>query len=142
MADSWPYADIFVSPVPNELGVWMWEMPAGEGADIESFEGLKTWAETFCNEANASGCDTFTQEAVPMCLDAGGDSCRAAILVPTAAGQFAFVPDWTSQMLTNVPDMVRSSWSAARTTFRAPLGSAARWSFSSPSSRRWMSRRR
>ena len=100
------YADVFVSPVPDELGVWVWEMPAGAGADIASFEGLKTWATSFCSDAIRLGCDAFTQSAVPMCLDASGDACRSAILVPSVEEQFAFIPVWTSKTLSNGPDRV------------------------------------
>ena len=42
-----------------------------------------------------------------MCLNAGGASCRGAILVPTAEAQYAFVMDWTSAMFTNLPDLIR-----------------------------------
>jgi hypothetical protein len=106
-ADDWPYADAFASPEEATVGLFVWEMPAGEGADVESVQGLKAWAETFCNDIAASSCEEFTQRAVPMCLNAGGDPCRAAILVPTAGEQYAFFVNWNSAMLTGVPDRVR-----------------------------------
>lgn len=107
--DSWPYADTFVSPGEGDasIGLFVWEMPAGEGADLDSVLGLKAWAETFCSDVGASSCEEFTQRAVPMCLNAGGDSCRPAILVPTAGAQYAFFMDWISMMFTGSPDMVR-----------------------------------
>ena len=107
--DSWPYADTFVSPGEGDasIGLFVWEMPAGEGVDLDSVPGLKAWAETFCSDVGASSCEEFTERAVPMCLNAGGDSCRGAILVPTAGAQYAFFMDWPSAMFTNVPDLVR-----------------------------------
>ena len=36
---------------------------------------------------------------MPMCLNAGGDSCRAAILVPDAGGANAFFEDFNRAML-------------------------------------------
>ncbi len=116
--EPWPYADTFVSPEQDAVGLFVWEMPRGEtivngeelvelGVDVGSVVGLKAWAEAFCNDVVASTCDTFTQRAVPMCQNAGGDSCRAAILVPTAGAQYAFFVNWGSAMFTNAPDMVR-----------------------------------
>jgi len=107
-SDPWPFADTFISPGSDQdqIGLFAWEMPAGEGADIESVQGLKAWAAKFCTEVGASSCDAFTQGAVPMCLNAGGDPCRAAILVPTASDQYAFFMDWTSVVFTNAPDRV------------------------------------
>ncbi len=107
--DSWPYADTFVSPGEGDasIGLSVWEMPAGEGADLDSVPGLKAWAETFCSDVGASSCEEFTERAVPMCLNAGGASCRGAILVPTAGAQYAFFMDWISAMFTNSPDLVR-----------------------------------
>jgi hypothetical protein len=108
-ADEWPFADSFVSPGEGDvqIGLFAWEMPAGEGADIESFEGLKAWAQIFCNDVVASACETFTDQAVSM-YRGGGCSCPGAILVPTEAGpQYAFFNDWSSLILTTAPDEVR-----------------------------------
>lgn len=114
-----PYADVFASPEQDTVGLFVWEMPRGEtvgnsensdlielGPDVESADGLKAWAETFCDDAGASSCATFTQRAVPMCLNAGGDPCRAALLVPTQGEQYAFFVDWGSAMLTSAADRV------------------------------------
>jgi hypothetical protein len=106
-ADAWPWADTFVSPDADAIGLLAWEMPAGDALDVNSFEDLKAWAGTFCHDVVASACDTFADQAVPMCLDAGGDACRAAILVPTADAQYAFFLDWTSVMFANAPDRIR-----------------------------------
>lgn len=106
-ADTWPYADTFSSGSSDEIGLWAWDMPAAAGADLESVAGLTAWAETFCNDVVATACDTFTQAAVPMCLNAGGDSCRAALLVPTAEGPFAFFEDFADAMITGDPVDVR-----------------------------------
>jgi hypothetical protein len=102
------YADSFtIGEDDAAIGLLVWEMPAGEGADIESFEGLKAWAQTFCNDVVASACDTFTDQAVSM-YRGGGCSCPGAILVPTEAGpQYAFFNDWGSLIRTSAPDEVR-----------------------------------
>jgi hypothetical protein len=110
--DSWPYADTFVSPGEGDasIGLFVWEMPAGEGADIESVQGLKAWAETFCNDVGASACDEFRQGAVPMCvalvIDPDVVECDAALLVPTAEAQYAFFGDRGSLLLEGIPDRV------------------------------------
>ena len=107
-SDAWPYADVFANPERvdgGSIGVFVWEMPAGEGTQAESVEGLKAWAKTFCTDSgalrdvNGASCDTFTKGTVPMCLDAGGDPCRAAIIVPTDDGVYAFFENWTSAVL-------------------------------------------
>jgi hypothetical protein len=121
-ADELPYADAFVSPGQGDatIGLFVWEMPRGEsvvtdeagelkelGPDLESVDGLKAWAHQFCLDVVAASCEGFTQQAVPMCLNAGGHSCRGALLVPTAEAQYAFIMDWSSAILTGLPDLVR-----------------------------------
>lgn len=114
-ADSWPYADVFVNPDQvdgDSIGIWVWEMPAGNTVDIESTDGLKAWAQQFCTETPAlreggSACQGFADGAVSMCLVAGGDACRSAILVPDTGAATAFFMDWPSVILTSSPDMVR-----------------------------------
>ena len=104
--DDAPYADSFASPDEATIGLFVWEMLGGEGADLYSVEGLKAWADGFCTDVGMSSCAEFTRGAVPMCLGGGGGACPAAILVPTADQQFAFFPDWSSLMFTNAPDRV------------------------------------
>jgi hypothetical protein len=113
-ADAWPYADVFANPEARDgdsIGLWVWEMQSGEGAELESVAGLKAWANGFCAAAPAlrdnkpSSCDDFAQAAIPMCYSAGGDLCRPAILVPAADGPMAFFEDWTSTIL--APTVVR-----------------------------------
>jgi hypothetical protein len=104
--DVWPFADTFASPDQETVGLLVWQVPAGDGADLGSVEGWKAWAGAFCDAAGASACAEFTQRSAPMCQDAGGDACRPAILVPTAEGQYGFFLDWGSSMLTSVPDRV------------------------------------
>jgi len=108
-SDSPPYADTFVSPEAGDaqIGLFVWEMPAGDGVDVDSVPSLTTWAETFCVDVGVSSCEGFTDRAVSMCLNAGGDSCRAAVLVPTSGAQYAFFMDWTSAMFTGIPDLIR-----------------------------------
>ena len=106
--DAWPYADTFIGPGDGDdtIGLFLWEMPAGDGVDVDSVDDLKAWAQRFCSDVGASSCDQFTQRAVPMCHNVGGDSCRAAILVPTDEEQYAFFGDWLSMMFTNSPDRI------------------------------------
>jgi hypothetical protein len=103
-----PFTDTFVSPGAGDaqIAMFAWNMEAGEGIDLDSVADLKTWGETFCDDVGASSCEDFTQRAVPMCHDVGGDDCRAAILVPTAEGQWAFFGDWISMLFTGNPDLV------------------------------------
>ena len=112
--DAWPYADVFVNPEAvdgDSIGVWVWNMPAGEGANVDSVEGLKAWAEAFCTAApalrddDAASCRPVAQRAEAMCLVAGGDPCRAAIFAPAAGGPSAFFEDPNSA--TTGPVMVR-----------------------------------
>jgi hypothetical protein len=104
------YMDIIASPgrAPvDEVGVFLWEMQAGAGEDVDSVEGLEVWARNFCTDVGELACDEFTDRAVPMCLNAGGDPCRAALLVPTAEQQYAFVQDFTDAMLVGDPVDIR-----------------------------------
>jgi len=105
--DAWPFADGFASPELDQVGLWVWQMPAGEGADVESVQGLKAWADGFCTDVGEVSCGEFTQGAEPMCLDRGGQTCRAALLVPRPGeGQYAFFVDWDSAAPTAQPDLV------------------------------------
>jgi hypothetical protein len=100
------YADMFVRP-DNDLGVAVWQQPAGDGADLESVAGLTAWAKAFCEAGSrfdgaGDDYDAFESRALPMCMNAGGDPCRAALLIPDSgttpddAAVYAFVPDWAA----------------------------------------------
>jgi hypothetical protein len=115
--DTWPYADSFVSAGESAVGLFAWEMPAGEGIDLDSVVALTAWARSFCRDVEAFACGEFTDRAVPMCLNAGGASCRAALLVPTDRAQYAFFMDWPSVMFTDAPDMVNVIVVAREDTF-------------------------
>jgi hypothetical protein len=101
-----PYADIFVSSAEGDeqIGMFVWDVPVGVRgtADLGSIDGFKAWAQSFCENALSTDCATFTDAAVPMCdnakvIEGTDDSCKAAILVPTADWQFAFFQDRTSE---------------------------------------------
>lgn len=107
-ADDLSYVDTLANPEPGDaqIGLFVWEVPAAAGVDVESVEGLKAWATTFCADAAptakiASSCDDFATNAKQMCLNAGGDTCRAAILVPTADGQYAFFVNFAGALLSD-----------------------------------------
>lgn len=123
-SDDLPYADVFVSPGEGEMqiGLFVWEMVAGQGVDVDDVSDLTAWAERFCDDVGASSCESFTERATPMCLNAGGDTCRAAILVPTPGAQYAFFMDWTSAMLEGSPDMIRVVVVAREDDFPAATG--------------------
>jgi hypothetical protein len=101
------YADIFASPGEGDAGIalFVWSMPAGSGATIETVEGLKAWADTFCRDVLASSCEGFTQQAVPWAW-ASGNYYSSAILVKTADHQYAFLGDCNSCLLVGSTDRV------------------------------------
>lgn len=101
-----PYADIFVSPAEGDeqIGIFVLDVTVGllGKGDLGSIDGLKAWARSFCEDALSTDCATFTDAAVPMCdnatvIEGTYDSCKAAILVPTADWQFAFLRDRTAE---------------------------------------------
>ena len=114
-ADNGPYAAVFANTATDKdsMGLWVWEMPAGEGATLDAVTGLKAWAQTYCEstagtrDGGVASCKGFTDKAKAMCLDAGGDACRAALLVSTSDEVSAYFMDWPSVMLTSSPDKVR-----------------------------------
>lgn len=96
-ADGLPYADKFFSAEDEDaqIGLFFWVVPAGEGADIESVEGLTAWAESFCNDVDGLSCEEFRKQAARMCdEETQARDCKPAILVPTTTVQYAFVPNW------------------------------------------------
>jgi hypothetical protein len=102
-----PYADIFVSPAEGDeqIGIFVLDVTVGvfgKEADLGSIDGLKAWAQSFCEKSLSTDCATFADAAVPMCdnakvIEGTDDSCKAAILVPTADWQFGFFRDRTSE---------------------------------------------
>jgi hypothetical protein len=105
--DGLPYADTFVSPGEGDAQIALisWTMPAGEGADIGSFEGMKAWAETFCTDVLRLACDGFARDAVAMRYT-NGPASGAPILVPAAEHQYAFLGDCNSCLLDGAMDSV------------------------------------
>jgi hypothetical protein len=97
-ANELPYADTFASPgeAGAQVGLIVWQ------THIDVFTGtadLKALAGKFCVEVVASSCETFTQRAVPLDFNNGGDG-GCAILVPTADRQYAFLSDQSSCAIT------------------------------------------
>jgi hypothetical protein len=102
-ADDWPYADVFGNPEGKDgesMGLWVWKMKAGSGADITSREGLAAWAESNLCKRHAQGCETASDVAAPMC--SGGAACHPAILVPLPDGTSAFIADSKTGTVTMV----------------------------------------
>ena len=96
------YSDEFGS-VEADFAFGVFRLPAGNGADLASVDGLKAFAVTYCEaQSGLQGgpdCDTFADRAVSVCLPAGGDPCTTAIVLPSEnkdpgeEGTYAFVPD-------------------------------------------------
>jgi hypothetical protein len=99
-ADDMPYVDVFSSPGSDDetIGLFVWDMPGGDAEDLDTVNGLKAFAQRFCTVAGQSSCQDFTQRAEPMCQNVGGDTCRAALLVPVEGQQFAFLVDFYDAM--------------------------------------------
>jgi hypothetical protein len=108
-ADKMPYADTFISPEKGDaqIGLIVWTMRADEGAVIESVEGLKAWADAFCNDVlrYPTSCEGFTQQAVPWAWD-NGNAYTSAILVKTPGIQYAFLADCRSCLIVGGTDWV------------------------------------
>jgi hypothetical protein len=107
-----PYADSFtIGEGDAAIGLFVWEMPAerdSAGFESASLGDWKVWAQQFCSDVGASSCDGFPQQAMRMCQNEGGGTCRSAILVPTADAQYAFFVDWPSAMIVGAdPDQIR-----------------------------------
>ena len=108
-AADWPYADAFSNPEQTDgdsIGLWVFQVPAGDGANLASVTGLKAWAQSYCKmtatqrPGGAIACNGFTARAKPMCREVGGDVCLAALVVPDSDGVTAFFGD-------GKPDTVR-----------------------------------
>jgi hypothetical protein len=91
-------ADEFFSSA-DDLGFGVSQRPVGDGASIDSVDGLTAWAVAWCQDEGLPGCAAFADRVVAMCSASRDDACRAAILVPSAdvnpddEGTYAFVPD-------------------------------------------------
>ncbi len=98
-----PYVDIFVNPRDrdgDDIGLCVYQRPAGSGADITSREGLAAWVEAnLCND-QLEACETVPDVAVPMCV--GKTACLPAILVPFSDGTLAAFQDAETGMVTVV----------------------------------------
>jgi hypothetical protein len=96
---TWDFAYVFASPDGNDqIGLWVWEMAAGSGADITSHRGLTTWAQANVCDAAVDACATVPDVAVPMCI--GWDSCRPAVIVPLSDSTTAFLADTENGIVT------------------------------------------
>lgn len=89
-AEQLPFADVFASPGGvDQIGLWVWQMAPGSGADITSVEGLAAWVKAnMCDEA-IDACATVADVALPMCV--GQVACGPAVLVPLSDGTSAFL---------------------------------------------------
>jgi hypothetical protein len=107
-ADDMPYADTFVSPGKGDaqIGLIVWSVPAKSDDRVETVEGLKVWADRFCDEVLVStSCDGFSARAVPWAWD-NGNYYTSAILVKSPRVQFAFLGDCNSCLISGVTDRI------------------------------------
>ncbi len=98
-----PWADIIVNPQEKDgdsMGLWVYKMKAGSGADISSQEGLAAWAEADLCDRQATDCETVSDVAEPMCV--GRVACGPAVLVSLPDGITAFLADSETGMVTVV----------------------------------------
>jgi hypothetical protein len=103
-ADELPYADTFVSPGEKDaqIGLAVWQM------HIDVFTGtadLNHLTGKFCAQVVASGCETFTQRAIPLDFN-NGNHGGCAILVPTADQQYAFLADRNDCLITEATSWI------------------------------------
>jgi hypothetical protein len=95
--DFGPFSDTFASPDgDDQVGLWVFRVAAGSGADIESLEGLAA----FVCELEASACQTISDGAEPMCL--GRVACLPAVLARFPEGVLAYFADTETRMVTVV----------------------------------------
>ena len=90
--DAWPWANVFVNPEAvdgDSIGLWVFQIPAPEGTDLNSWDGLDAALGEMCNEPTLNACPS---DDPPITLCLGEQECRAAIIVlwdeeltPTAA---------------------------------------------------------
>jgi hypothetical protein len=108
-------SDVFMNPEAidgDQIGLFVSNVPVGKGARPASLAGLKAWAQQFClataasRDGGASGCTGWKDRAIPMCYAAGGNPCRAAIIVPEVGGVSAFFEDWNSTI--SGPPVIRA----------------------------------
>lgn len=83
-SDSASWTDIFTNDESvdgDSIAMWVWQMPAPEGADLSSWDGLQTAYLERCAEGvltGATSCDVAS-EPVPLCL--GTEDCQPAMIL-------------------------------------------------------------
>ena len=81
--DAWPWADVFVNPEEvdgDSIGLWVWQVPAPAGADLDTWEGLQAVLLEICEVPTFGPCEMDTQEtSAPMCV--GRQECQPALVV-------------------------------------------------------------
>jgi hypothetical protein len=93
--------ETFVSPgVTTVVAFSVWQMQATLGMDLDSWEGLEAFAQSFCNDIGDVPCDGIPERAQPMCVERR--DCHAGLLVPFTDDQFAFFGDLETDVLTVV----------------------------------------
>lgn len=79
--DGWPWADVFANPEAvdgDSMGLWVWQVPAPAGADLDTWEGLRDVLQETCDEPSMATCPG---DDPPITLCLGEQDCRAAIIV-------------------------------------------------------------
>lgn len=84
--DAWPWADVFGNPEEvdgDSMALWVWQMPAPAGSDLNSREGLLDVLREMCDESTLL-CPT-DDPPTPMCL--GEQDCQPAIIMLVGDGE-------------------------------------------------------
>jgi len=79
--DGWPWADVFANPEQvdgDSMGLWVWQVPAPAGADLDTWEGLQAALLEICEVPTFGSCE-LASPATPMCR--GQQECQPALVV-------------------------------------------------------------
>lgn len=112
--ESFTYMDVLMNPETrdgDQIGVGVFQKPAGPGADITSREGLAAWAEANFCDAAIDACQTVPNVAMPMCD--GRVACLPAVLVPLSDSTTAFIADPQNGLVTIVSILRPDNFPAA-----------------------------
>lgn len=102
VTEATPWADVFVNSEAidgDSMGMWVFQMPAPEGADLASWEGLQDVIQGACNGPGLNyPCETISEPTL-MCF---GQKCRPAMIVGVGEEQTvsAFFADPATGIIT------------------------------------------
>ena len=112
------YSDQFGSDT-DDVAFGVFQRPAGGGVDPGTVDGLKATAIAHCESQGlqwAPDCARFADKAESLCIDAGSDPCRPAIVLRSPdldageEGTYAFVSDGTADNVIVLAAYRGESW--------------------------------